>query len=211
MTTAASGSTISGTNIVSAVNDPETVGTISDARLSGNVARLSSANTFGASQTVNGSVTATGRVESNSGGFKFPDGSVQTSAAGKTYTTFPFGSEIEIGKPIADGGGAVSILQLDLPAGSYMVTATVQFENKGLFNKRLVAFQMINEATWFFRIEGSGGAMDQMPITMHTVINHQGGVVKVYCQAIDGSGRSNIFAKARRLTAIRLGDVVTQP
>jgi hypothetical protein len=104
----------------------------------------------------------------------------------------------------------VTILQLNLPAGTYMITASVQFENKGLFNKRMVAFQMINEATWFFRIEGSGGAMDQIPITMHTVLNHSGGVVKVDCMATDGGGRSNIFAKARRLTAMRLADLVIQ-
>ena len=155
-------------------------------------------------------------MESNSGGFKFPDGTVQTTAvaaspAGQTYTTFPFGSDIEIGKPISEpGGGTVNILTLnDLPAGSYMVTASIQFENKAIFNKRLVACQVIDEGTWFFRIEGQGGNMDQMPVTIHTLINH-GGTIKVYCAAIDGSGRSNILARARRLTAIRLGTVVTQ-
>jgi len=51
--------------------------------------------------------------------------------------------------------------------------------------------------------------MDQMPITMHTVIT-QGGGVNLSCAAIDGGGRSNIFARARRFTAIRLGDLVTQ-
>jgi hypothetical protein len=210
MTTAGSGGTMSGTSIVNAINDPATDVAISETRLSANVPRLNANNFFSTNQTVNGNVTAAGRLESNSGGIKFPDGSVQTSAAGKTYTTVVF-NELEIGKPIAEpGGGVVTILQLNLPAGTYMITASVQFENKGLFNKRMVAFQMINEATWFFRIEGSGGAMDQIPITMHTVLNHSGGVVKVDCMATDGGGRSNIFAKARRLTAMRLADLVIQ-
>jgi hypothetical protein len=51
---------------------------------------------------------------------------------------------------------------------------------------------------------------DYLPVTLHTVITH-GGNIKLYCQAIDGgSGHSNVFATARRLTAVRIGDLVTQ-
>lgn len=211
MTTASAGGSMSGTSIVNAVNDPATTGTINDTRLSGNVARLNAANTFAANQSVNGSVNATGtitaggRVESNSGGFKYPDGSVQTSAADKVFTTFPLFS-VEIAAP-----GATSVLsQLTLPAGTYMVTASVQFENRGLFNKRLVSCGLGDESIWFARIEGSGGAMDFVPVTLHTVINH-GGTIRLDCQAIDGgSGHSNIFASGRRMTAVRIGELVTQ-
>ena len=205
MTTAAGG-TASGTSIVNAVNDPATTGTINDSRLSPNLARLNTANTFGASQTVNGNVTATGRVESIAGGFKFPDGSVQSTAATgtKAFTTFAFNS-IEIGAP----GSFGQVLQLDLPAGSYMVTASLMFENRGIFNKRLVECQVVNEALWFARIEGQGGAMDHMPVTIHTVT--QGGTIRVHCGALDGgTGHSNIFLGARRLTAIKLDTLVTQ-
>lgn len=200
MTTAASGGgSMTGTSIVAAIDDPATQGTISDSRISTNVPRLNSANTFGASQTVNGT------VQSTSGGFKFPDGSVQTSAADKVYTTFGFGS-LEIAAP----GATSSIAELNLPAGSYMVTASVQFENRGLFNKRLVECQMIDEALWSARIDGSGGVTDYLPVTLHTVITH-GGNIKLYCQALDGgSPHSNVFATARRLTAVRIGDLVTQ-
>ena len=205
MTTAA-GSTASGTSIINAVNDAATTGTINDSRLSPNLARLNNANTFGASQTVNGNVTATGRVESNSGGFRFPDGSVQSTAATgtKAFTTVAFNA-IEIGAP----GSFGQVLQLDLPAGSYMVTASLMFENRGLFNKRLVECQIVNEAVWFARIEGQGGAMDHVPVTIHTVT--QGGTIRVHCGAIDGgTGHSNIFLSARRLTAIKLDTLVTQ-
>ena len=37
-----------------------------------------------------GSIVAGNTVESNFGGFKFPDATVQTTAADKVYTTFPF-------------------------------------------------------------------------------------------------------------------------
>ena len=217
MMTAASGGTMSGTSVINAVNDPATTGTINDSRLSPNVARLNSTNNFNGNQNVTGSVTATGpisaggsivagnTVESNFGGFKFPDATVQTTAADKVYTTFPLFS-VEIAAP----GATSSLAELTLPAGSYMVTASVQFENRGLFNKRLVSCQMIDEGIWFARIEGSGGSTDYVPVTLHTVINH-GGTIRLYCQAIDGgSGHSNIFASGRRLTAVRIGNLVTQ-
>jgi hypothetical protein len=77
-----------------------------------NVARLNTANTF------NGTVTAIG-------GFRFPDGSVQTSAAGKGYTTLT-SSELEIGQQ----PNTSPLLILNLRPGNYLLTATVQFENK---------------------------------------------------------------------------------
>lgn len=199
MTTAASGGAMDGMGIINAINNPATVGTINDSRLSPNLAKLNTPNTFIGNQTV------AGQVESTSGGFKFPDGSVQTTSADKVYTTLGLGT-LEIAAP-----GATSVIaQLNLPAGSYMVTASIQFENRGLFNKRLVECQMIDEALWFGRIDGSGGANDYLPVTLHTVISH-GGTIRLYCQAIDGgSGHSNVFANARRLTAVRIGDLVTQ-
>jgi endosialidase-like protein len=60
MTTAVSGGAPSGTSIVSAINDPATTGTINDNRLSANLARLDSANTFNGSQTVNGNINING-------------------------------------------------------------------------------------------------------------------------------------------------------
>jgi len=56
------GAQMTGTSIVSAINDPTTTGTINDNRLSSNVARLNSANSFTGKQTVTGDLSATGIV-----------------------------------------------------------------------------------------------------------------------------------------------------
>ena len=262
-TTAAGGGQMTGTSIVSAINDPATAGTINDNRLSGNVARLNSANAFTGNQRVEGSVAATGTlsaagevsgasafftggvtadtntlavdpvndrvgigtttpgtklevagtVRSTSGGFMFPDGSVQATAAGKTYTTFPFGNDIELaGRGVSV---ASTVLHLDLPPGAYLLTATILLENTAnLFaqnNSRLVHCQMPGEAVWLFRLGGLNSAMDQLPVTLHTVTT-SGGPKTVYCSVLDGgTDRSYVFARARRFTAVSLGGVVTQP
>ena len=70
-------------------------------------------------------LTVEGTVQSNSGGFKFPDGSVQTTAANAVYTTARADLiALSIG-PLASG----SILHLNLPAGTYLLSATADFTN----------------------------------------------------------------------------------
>ncbi|HEX8336884.1 MAG TPA: hypothetical protein VF621_09140, partial [Pyrinomonadaceae bacterium] len=69
MTTAAGGggSTPSGTSIVSAINDPVTAGTISENRLSTNVARRNAANTFVAGQVFSAGLSANNALITNVG------------------------------------------------------------------------------------------------------------------------------------------------
>ncbi len=225
MTTAAGGGgSMSGTNIVNAVNDLATAGTINDTRLSSNVARLNSANTFAASQSVNGNVTASGvitangRVESNSGGFKFPDGTVQTTAVsnsgvGKTYTT-SLANEIEITR------SGAQVVGLNLPAGTYLLNVTLEFENRAneVFadNTRKLNCYWGNpfgaSENAYFRLGGQGSVMDHLPISVHTITNRPvDSGLWFYCYAQYGGDRSYVYIKRGRLTAIRLGDVVTQP
>jgi hypothetical protein len=67
MTTAGAGGTPSGTNVVSAINDPATSGTINDSRLSGNVARLNGANLWSGTNTFSAGLNANGAIVSGVG------------------------------------------------------------------------------------------------------------------------------------------------
>ena len=210
MTTAASGGTMSGTSIVNAVNDPATVGTISDARLSANVARLSGTNNFIGNQNVTGNISA-GTVQSTSGGFRFPDGSVQASAASKTYTT----SQSDEKGISPAGTPAGSILHLDLPAGSYLVFATVKLVNWTDFpfqdNRRYVVCSIPNQSGTF-RMSGDSGD-NYVVMSLHSVVTlTQSNRVDIMCGVTNGGPDVGyVRAVQRRLTAMKIGEVEIQP
>ncbi len=69
MTTASAGGggSMSGTSIVSAINDPATAGTISDTRLSTNVARLNGANNWTGANVFGAGLSANGALVTNVG------------------------------------------------------------------------------------------------------------------------------------------------
>jgi hypothetical protein len=143
-------------------------------------------------------------VESTSGGFKFPDGSVQSSAAAKVYTTAAL-ADLEI----ANTSNVTSIVTLTLPPGVYLITATVQFENRAndflQDNTRVVRCNFINEFLGTNRLGAPGNPMDSLTTTMHTVITQSAtGPVSLRCGNFETSGK--VFAKARRLTAVRMAD-----
>jgi hypothetical protein len=78
-------------------------------------------------------LSVNGRVQSTTGGFRFPDGSVQTAAANTTFTKVRNSSvPIEI---IGGGGsgGWSSVALMTVPAGVYLVSATVEFRNNANF------------------------------------------------------------------------------
>jgi hypothetical protein len=262
------GGSMTGSQIVTAINDPATTGTINDNRLSPNVARLNTANTFNGNQTVNGDISTSGptamvnvaggvviscndrfvqcfnvknntltvqpasqrvgigvadpphklsvagTVQSTTGGFVFPDGSIQTSAAVQGFTKME-STDLEIA-PLA--AGRRTVISLDVPPGTYAVTASIQFENTAnqLFqnNSRQVSCLYENEPGWLVRLGALGNEGDALPLTFTTVLTISGGVhpnVIFECGAQDGSvDRSYVLVKMRRITAIRLGDLVTQ-
>ena len=152
-----------------------------------------------------------GTVQSTLGGFKFPDGSVQTSAAnpgvGKAYTTSTAG-ELEI----AHGGYDIEIATLTLPSGNYLITATVQFENRAndfaQNNTRLVKCWFHDNISEFMganHMGAQGNPMDWLSTTMHTTLAHNGnGPVSLMCGNDESGGK--VFARNRRLTAVRLAD-----
>ena len=275
MTTAASGGgTMSGTSIVNAVNDAATTGTINDNRLSPNVARLNSANTFNGNQTVNGDISTSGptaqlnvaggaiincgnvaapclnvenntlmvqpstknvgigvgafpqgklsvggTVQSTTGGFVFPDGSTQTSAAGRGYATVAT-ADLEI---VPRGSGSnTEVAQLNLRPGNYLMTATVQFQNTANFfaqdntrQVRCIFFPISQtEPSWLVRLGGVGSGAELLTMTFTTVITPRGSTpydVELLCNVLDGGfDRSYVFVKARRLTAVRMGELEQQ-
>jgi hypothetical protein len=146
-----------------------------------------------------------GMVESTAGGFKFPDGSEQTTAAAKAFVT----------KGLADigldhSGLLTNISTLNLPAGVYLLTATVQFQNKAddLFadNTRRVKCYFNDEFLGTFRLGAPNNPMDFFTTTMHTVLTlPASGPVSFKCgdEFLD-SGK--VVAKARRFSAIRVAD-----
>ena len=270
LTTAASGGTMSGTSIVNAVNDPATVGTISDARLSPNVARLNGTNNFIGNENVTGNISVSGdpsgltgnigaagqmsattaffgtisgnnlavdsdtlivnpsthrvgigtnapgeklsvagTVQSTSGGFKFPDGSVQTTAAAETFTVNS-STDVEINPNGTTTG--TPILHLDLAPGNYLVFGMVELENRAdLFaqdNRRNVLCD-ISPSSQGTAVIGGSGDTNMIVMNLHGLIT----LTQVYgvtlsCRARSGgTDRSYVHTGFRRLTAMRIGNI----
>jgi hypothetical protein len=150
-----------------------------------------------------------GTVESTSGGFKFPDQTVQTTAASKTYTTLGF-SDLEIDHS-GSSNGFTNLTTLTLPAGTYLLTATVQFENQanGGFlsdNTRVVRCYLGGEFMGTFRLGAPGNPMDTFITSANIVLVQPAtGPVSFRCGDLaNDAGR--VFAKWRRLSAIRVAD-----
>jgi hypothetical protein len=86
---------------------------------------LGSSGNVGIGITSNSKLAVAGTVESTNGGFKFPDGTVQATAAAKAYITLGL-QDLEVDH----SGSFTNISTLNLPPGVYLLTATVQFQNK---------------------------------------------------------------------------------
>ena len=155
--------------------------------------------------TSNSKLAVAGTVESTAGGFKFPDGSVQASAAAKAYIT----------KGLADleldhSGSFTNISTLNLPPGVYLLTATVAFQNRAndflADNTRQVTCYFNDEYLGNFRLGEISKPMEFFVTTMHTVFTQPAsGPVSFKCgDTFNDSG--HVFAKARRFSAVRVAD-----
>jgi hypothetical protein len=161
-------------------------------------------------------LSVAGTIQSTSGGFKFPDGTVQTTAAllsssiGETHTAYIPG--IGNGVDVSPFGSQPSTIhQLNLPAGNYLLLATINFVNSANFpfqdNRRLIFCNFPN-SFYKFRIEGVGND-NEITQTWHTVVSlTQPGTVNLQCVAADG-GTDSSFVRAveRNITAIRIGEI----
>jgi hypothetical protein len=109
MTTAAGGGSMTGTSIVSAINDPATAGVINDNRLSANVARLGGANTWAGTQVFSAGLSAGGAQIVNVG-----NPVAGTDAANKAYVDAnavrltPAAPQVSVG----DANGTAAMLNL---------------------------------------------------------------------------------------------------
>ena len=153
-----------------------------------------------------------GTVESTTGGFKFPDGTVQstaaTSVAGKGFSA-KVTTELEVAHSNFDN----EIITLTIPQGNYLINATISLENRAndVFqdNTRTVTCWFmennISELIGTNHMGAPGNPMDFMLMTINTTVAHFGnGAVSIRCGTSQSGGK--LFAKDRRLTAVRLSD-----
>jgi hypothetical protein len=129
---------------------------------------------------------------------------VQSNAVGKVYTNGPNLPETEL----TILPNTTTLNTLTLPPGVYLITATVNFQNRAnnVFadNTRMLKCMFVNEFIWLDRLGAPANGNDWSMVTMHTVRVQTGtGPVSLSCGAIDGG---QAFAMARRLTAVRVGD-----
>jgi len=136
-------------------------------------------------------------VQSTSGGFKFPDGSVLTSA-GTTSTTYASTMGVLSGAPR-------SLLQLtSLPADNYMVTVTLLARNLTAGNRTL-SCGLTSDAQAPYHVDIANFAYTTL--TLHGVSNVSSGSIAINCSVDHGDG---ITVYDRRLSATKLNNVVVQ-
>lgn len=161
-------------------------------------------------------LSVNGTVESNSGGFKFPDGSTQPSSAGNGFTTYS-NPGLDV-RHIADvdDPSPTELAHLDLPAGMYLIMATADFSNSAGYafqdNSRLVKCSLYDQE-FRFKIEpGGGGFFGRSTSTWQSVKNlGSPTTVSLACQAYTGgTNGSDVYGNATRITAIKLASIAVQ-
>src|SRR5919109_972596 len=119
-------------------------------------------------------LSVAGTVQSTSGGFKFPAGSVQSTAAPNAAFTTRSAPGLDT-RQIADADdpNLTELAHLDLGAGTYLIFATADFANAAGFafqdNSRLVKCSFFDEE-FRFKIEpGGGGFFGRSTSSWHLV------------------------------------------
>jgi hypothetical protein len=154
-------------------------------------------------------LTVEGKIHSTFGGFKFPDGSVQTTAANATYTIGRTSNDVQI----LLTSELTSVLHLNLPAGTYLLTATLVLYNSADFfgqnNNRKIHCRFSGEGPHDSSITiAGGGASATMPL--HTVLSISSGGADVLCYGSTVESNT-VYVFDRRLTAVKIeNNVVAQ-
>ena len=157
-------------------------------------------------------LSVAGIVQSTSGGFKFPDGSVQTTAAN---TTFVNTQTSNVAIPSNDT--LVSVLHLNLPSsGTYILWATVQLANNANFtgqnNSRTMFCRFTNDQNVDFGYVFTLAGFSFQTVTLHSSIPITGSNgVDLKCSGAAGQMQDSLVALQRRMTAVKIeGNVVVQ-
>lgn len=153
-------------------------------------------------------LTVEGKVQSTSGGFKFPDGSVQTTAANATYTVSRTEDDAAFLMSWTYNDGP--LLSLNLPAGTYLLTATVSLYNAanavGENNNRTVDCTIYGDGLRNYTTSIPG--ITYAAMTIHSVLTVPSGNTGVLCRSYP-SGINTVYAFARRLTAVKIESPLT--
>ncbi len=158
-------------------------------------------------------LTVAGAVHSTSGGFIFPDGTTQITAAPNTTYTTLVGSSPEIAPK---GSTPTQLAALSLPAGAYLLFATVDFEDAADFvlqdNTRQVTCTFYDESRNIKIDAPAGGFHGWYSVTWHTVKSLVATTsVALSCGARDGgTDQSYVYAYNIRLSAIKLAGFTVQ-
>jgi len=148
-------------------------------------------------------LTVAGTIQSTAGGFRFPDGSAQTSASGVTYSKI-------CSNFINLTGSPQSICHLNLPVGTYLLRLTGVFQNSSndLNNSRLADCTFTGESVHYGNdIAGAQLNPAYSSLTFESVLPVSSGGIDVNCS----SPLTGISVHGRRLTATQLnGSVVVQ-
>jgi hypothetical protein len=151
-------------------------------------------------------LSVAGTVQSTSGGFMFPDGSVQTAAA-ITGTAASAGSNsTDTPVPIVIGGISV-FSHVNVPPGHYLAVATVEVVNSANFlgqnNTRNVICSVSGGQDFSFDVSGPS----RSTVSFHSLSNVVETGASIKCRANVTGGELQITT--RRLTVVKLDGSVS--
>jgi len=145
-------------------------------------------------------LSVAGTIESTTGGFRFPDGTVQSHAA-DVYTNYLATTPTPV-------GGAGALLHLTVPAGSYVVQAWASLFNTNndlLSNNTRDADCIIaSEFSVADRVDHDIPGLNHAGIALHSILTTSAGGLDLLC----GAGSTGVVAQGARLTAVRIGGTI---
>jgi hypothetical protein len=151
----------------------------------------------------NQTLSVAGVIESTLGGFRFPDGTVQ-SHAGDVYTNY-----VETIPPTPLVGG--SILHLTVPAGTYFVESWASLfngNNDPVSNNNREAFCVNASEFSADRVDQDFGALAHAELALHTILTTSAGGLDLLCGVQGFPTNTGVSAQRARFTAMRIGGVV---